>query len=505
MPTRSANAIGALPLGLKRMKKEPVSHPTNRRVLPILLRDMGVLVCQVISPWPYLTSLRRMWGRFRFLKRDWEFYRACWTVRFRAEVLPASTSPIKEETDEHKRALRVMLVTLGWGEVVGMEPLIAALRQARPDLHLMLTVKSHEAIIPASRLGDSPIIPLPSNCVLPVARYIDRSRPDIVVFYERFDPVILLRGLHLKGVPFVLLHARMQRSLSGSRLSVAFKKWQLQGLRAICLASAKDLPGAQQILPAHVQVHVTGSTKFPPEEPRLDAEHAAELQNWVESASGGAPILVAGSTHEGEEEWVLTAFQMVRDAWPASHPAPVLILAPRRPVRGEQIVPLLNARKLRFARRSDKQGSNNFSQIERCDVLLLDTLGELAYAYRFGVSAFVGGSITAETHNVTEPLIWSIPVAYGPLRCNFESEQRACEAAGVGFRVSTPAELAAHWTEILNSASLRKKLGEQAQQLVVSQSDALQKTLQVVLEAIDAINTDAPHTSHIAGEIGCQA
>ena len=534
-------------------------------VLTSLARDRGLWAYNALSLLGAPLFLWRKYRLLRYINLDCEFDPARWQLRFPRALKPQSK---REPTD--KSGPRVQFVTLGWGEVATMEPLAQALRAARPDAVVGFTVKHREAIPLASQLSDEEVWPLPFDRPLPVARWHQRARPDLVVFYERFNLATLLRSLWLRRVPFVIVHARMSARRANNRSSpnLKFKRWQLRGLRDILLPSPDYAPGTAQIAPDEANLHVVGSIKFPHVTPQLPPARDAALRAWIEAGTAGAPLLVAGSTHPAEEAFVLDAWQQVRAALPDA--APVLLLAPRKPDRTDEVLRELNARNLRVSRRSqwdddargdaqadersdtpddvkaetthraqaDARGDaqaeathdaqnanaqntnaqnanaqnanaqnanaqnanarnanaqnanaqNANAQNQAVDVLLLDTLGELGVAYSYATGAFVGGTLSADAHNVAEPLVWSIPVAYGPKRGNFGVEQTLCEAAGVGFRIETPDELAAHWTKLLESDDLRRELATKAENLLAAQRDAFARTLQILLDAVDSVS-----------------
>ncbi len=448
-------------------------------VLASLARDGGSLAYASVALLGAPFLLTRKWRLLRFIKLDCEFDVARWTIQFARALNPQS-----QREPSAKSGPRVVFVTLGWGEVATMEPLAQALREARPDAQLIFTVKHDEAIALASALADEEVLPLPFDRPLPVARWHARARPDLVVFYERFNLATLLRSLWLRRVPFVIVHARMsaKRVNNRSAPNLKFKSWQLRGLRDILLPTADYQAGTAQIAPADAQIHVVGSIKFPHAKPRIAPEREAELRAWISAGTNGAPLLAAGSTHETEETFVLDAWQKVRDNTPDN--APVLLLAPRKPYRTDEVLAELQARNLCVSRRSQWKTD---APPQAVDVLLLDTLGELMVAYQWALGAFVGGTISADSHNVAEPLVWQIPVAYGPQRGNFGVEQTLCENAGVGFRVETSDELATHWTALLQSRELQRDLADKAEILLATQRDAFARTLQVLVNAVDAV------------------
>ena len=415
----------------------------------------------------------RKWRTMRRHNIDCEFAPARWSLRFADHLNP------QPQTVRATTGPRVMFFATGWGEMETLKPLIRALRAARPDVRVLITTKHPETIDAAAQVSDEAISPLPFDNVISVARWLRKTRPDAVIFYERIDYGILLRALWRQHVPFVVLHARVNWKTPRSKWSLAFKQWHLRGARALLLSTPDHQSGARERASASARIHVVGSIKFPCEKPALPAERAADLRAWIESGAGPAPLLAAGSTHETEEGFVLDALERVRRA--VQGVAPVLLLAPRKPGRADEICALLRAHGLTFSRRSQGQST------APVDVLLLDTLGELKVAYGFAVAAFVGGTLCGMSHNVAEPLIWSIPVSFGPDEDNFKLEHQLCLEAGVGFRVHTPEELAAHWTQILTSPALRAQLARQSEELIEKQKRSFENTVRALVETVDSV------------------
>ena len=446
-----------------------------------MTRDLGLGLYTAAALIGAPIFIGRKWRRRHYHGFLFEFDRARWTIRFPNEPeSPGRTS------DAQKSGPRVAFLMSSWGEVATMAPLIRALKEARPDTRLIFTVTNREAIQPVSELTDEEVLPMPFDNVWPVARWHARARADLVVVYEEFKLVTIIRSLWVRRVPFVIVQARLNRKRDSAPRSpnIAFKRWQLRGLRDISLTSPDFLPSARNLAPATARAHVVGSIKFPRRRPQLAPEKVADLRQWLETNAGGAPLLIAGSTHSSEEAWVLQAFKIIRDGWKHDAPAPVLVLAPRRPRRGDEVEQIIEATNWRVARRSKwAPGTPG----ETADVLLLDTLGELMAVYAQATGIFVGGTLIGASQNMAEPLVWSKPIAYGPKRGNFGVEQNLCEAAGVGFRLESPDELAAHWQTLLESPELRAELGRKADALIAEQSQAFDRTLQILLEAVDDV------------------
>lgn len=446
-----------------------------------MLRDGGTLAYAVaaLAGAPYfLRRKRRLLQKGRSI---YEFGLERWKIEFDDK----SQNPPASQASE-AAGPRVVVMGASWGEWVTLQPIIAALKRERPATRLVCSVELGEAIATARALSDEAVLPWPYDSPLPVALWLDRAQPDLVILYEQFDLPVITRALWLHRVPFIVIQTRVNagREIGYKRKleRLAFRRWQLRGLRAMLLQSQAHHELLSPFAPAEAQLHVVGSLKFPHERPQLAPRAEADLSAWIRAATAGAPLFVAGSTHAGEEEFILDTLALVRRDCQSA--APIALLAPRRLGRVDEIGQLLDERGLRVSRRSQWNVS---APDQAVDVLLLDTLGELPVAYSHAVAAFVGGTFGDASHNVAEPLVWGISVAYGPKRGNFEVEQRLCEEAGVGFRIETPAELAAHWTALLDSPALRRKLSDKAEILVESQRAAFRRTLQILVEVVDEV------------------
>ena len=218
--------------------------------------------------------------------------------------------------------------------------------------------------------------------------------------------------------------------------------------------------------------HVTGNIKFDFELPpdiaargaRLRAQYAAERALWV-----------AGSTHAGlEEQAVLEAHQRVR----AVHPGALLVLAPRHPPRFDEVAQSLRAAGISFVRRSAAPtGAADAS----CEVLLLDSLGELLDFYAAADVAFVGGSLAPiGGHNLLEPAALGVPILTGPNNSNSEEIARLLSARGAAEVVHDAHELGTRVSALLADAAARERMGAAGRASVDSNRGALTKLLALI-------------------------
>jgi len=243
-------------------------------------------------------------------------------------------------------------------------------------------------------------------------------------------------------------------------------------------------------------VEVAGNLKFDAAEP-VESEAVTRLGERLRAAGG--PVVVAGSTVEGEEELVLRAFRSVTE----EHPAAVLVLAPRHRERFEAVARLLDAGGVRWLRRSaldlethdaavahighpsadvGREVTNASSALpgQRLGgkVLLLDSLGELAAVYRYADLAFVGGSLVPRGgHNILEPAFFARPILTGPHMENFRDIVSCFERGHAVVRCAAE-NLGATFLWLLRDSAEREAMGRRAQQVLAAERGATARSVQ---------------------------
>jgi len=179
-----------------------------------------------------------------------------------------------------------------------------------------------------------------------------------------------------------------------------------------------------------------------------------------------APLWIAASTMPGEEEQVLDAFIRVRNR----HPKLRLLIAPRHPDRFDSVEKTIQARGLTCARRSRQQAA--------ADVLLLDSVGELASAFRHASVVFVGGSLVPKGgHNILEPAAFAKPIMFGPNMENFREIRDMFLDAGAAIEVKNADELATTVERLITDGPFAENLGINARRLVEQNTGATERVL----------------------------
>jgi 3-deoxy-D-manno-octulosonic-acid transferase len=227
-------------------------------------------------------------------------------------------------------------------------------------------------------------------------------------------------------------------------------------------------------------VSVSGSLKFDslhlPGALTLEARGQTRVLRYFRMTSD-RPVIVAGSTMRGEEDALLRAFRGLTES--VHHP--LLILAPRNPERFAEVVELARSMAFVTARRSDLR----IDAEPRAEVVVLDTIGELAQVYQVATAAFVGGSLVdTGGHNILEPAAFGKPIVFGPHMQNFKEIAEAFVAQDAAVQIGGPHDLEPVLLALLTDPVRRARLGAAARALVESNRGAKEKSLAVIAQVL---------------------
>lgn len=353
------------------------------------------------------------------------------------------------------------------GESLSLLPLLERLGQARADVTPLITTGTvTSAGLLAERLPRGAIhqfAPLDTRDA--VSRFLDHWRPDLAVWVESEIWPRMLHSISKRGIPAVLLNARL------SARSAA--RWQKLPTMARELFGAFDYIQAQDdttgtaLRDLGVGVHVTGS--FKQAAPPLPCD-PAEL-GALRAALADRPVWVAASTHPGEESLCLSAHRGILREYPHA----LLILVPRHPERADAIVADLAEAGLDWARRRDGPPPH------AAGVYLADTMGELGLWYRLAHAAYVGGSNGGVGgHNPYEPAALGTPILHGRDTANFAAIYTDLDNAGGAFMADSAAELAGALARLF-AADGAAQMAAQARSVVENGPDALKFALDAIL------------------------
>jgi 3-deoxy-D-manno-octulosonic-acid transferase len=263
----------------------------------------------------------------------------------------------------------------------------------------------------------------------------------------------------------------------------------LSRLAAVMAQSELDAERLKAIGCRAGAVSVAGNLKFD-----VRAAQETEATRLLKELGPGLRFVVAGSTLEGEETALLAA-------WPAlvsADPQLAMVLAPRHPERFAAVAGQLKASGIRWVRRSDWENKpiESLSSLQGGQIVLLDTIGELASVYSIASVAFVGGSIVpAGGHNPLEPAQFGVPIVMGPHYANFRAITEEL-AAHDAIRIANPDQLASVLIGLLSSGATAAALGEHARQVFKQQAGATARCVAAISALLHAETSTPEHPEH---------
>ena len=368
------------------------------------------------------------------------------------------------------------LHALSMGEVMAITPALRDVRKQNPKLHIALSVTTDSGYAAAIKMNivDS-VFFHPLDCLPFTQLALSRIKPDLYIVIDTGFWPGLIDLLHKKHISIFLFNGRISaRSarlyfISGPLFKDTFKKFHRLGMQ-----SRNGEKVAQMLGVDRARIEVMGDPKYDSHQTQNGGEKE-ELRK-IFKLEKETPVWIAGSTHPGEEEVVLDAHQQLK----ADHPSLVFILAPRRIERIEEVVKLLKKKNISFALRS----SLGLEQAK--NVILLDTMGELAEVYSLGQVAFVGKSLIKPGggHSLIEPLRQGLPVMHGPFIENIYHVADKAQELGLALPVKNSEDIKEKVQSLLGNESYRQKLQKKACSFITDQQGASKKMAYIITESL---------------------
>ena len=376
------------------------------------------------------------------------------------------------------------------GELLTARPLIAALRTRHPTLRVFLstTTMSAQQLARRGGLDVDAVFYFPFDLGFVVRRTLDLVRPRLFLMMETEIWPNLLRECRRRGVKTAVVNGRLSaRSFPRYRRVRGFFRHVLADIDRFCVQSDESARRFIEIGAAPDRVTVTGSLKFDSLEAQTGTSQARAKERVLRYLrfAPSRPVFVAGSTMRGEEAIVLRVFRRLK----ATLPSAVLLLAPRHPERFDEVVLLAKQEGFRTDRRSDLPIDGE----PRSDVVVLDTIGELATVYQVGTVVFVGGSLVPTGgHNILEPGVYGKPVMFGPHMLNFAEIAATFVANDAGVQVASEGAFEEQVLALMTDPVRRARLGAAARALVEANRGAKDKTLAVLDGLLPTASSDYP-------------
>ncbi|MGZ8067909.1 lipid IV(A) 3-deoxy-D-manno-octulosonic acid transferase [Aeromonas salmonicida] len=361
------------------------------------------------------------------------------------------------------------------GETLAISPFIRALKAERPDLPILLTTTTRTGAEQAAKLGDLVVHRYaPLDYPWAVAAFLKRIKPRALWVMETELWPNWLAACEARHLPVTIINARLsERSCQRyARFQGAFDILSRPLTHLLC-QHQDDAERFARLGVGRERLAVTGSIKF---DIQLGDEVQARGQALRQQLGQSRPVWIAASTHQGEDEQVLAAFDLVLQR----HPQALLILVPRHPERFVRVAELCAP--YGCVRRT---GGAPIRETDK--VYLGDTMGELPLMLAAADVAFVGGSLVkVGGHNLLEPAALGKPCLTGPAYFNFSDITRQLVAQGGAALVADAAALGEKVSELLADEGERRQMGEQARAVVLRNQGALARTLSHCLASLES-------------------
>ena len=369
------------------------------------------------------------------------------------------------------------------GEVLAAQPLVERLKKRfadRPVFVSTTTETGQRLARERMRCADA-IFYFPLDWVVTVRRSLRAIRPSLVIIMETEIWPNFLRESRRAGIPVAFVNARISE-----KSFARFQQWKflvgdfyarvLQDAAIFLAQTNEDAArlremGAAGVPLKDVHVEVIGNLKYDSDPPVIGpfgvwlAQQIQQQERW--------PVLVAGSVVADEEQAVLAAYDIAQRQWRRA----LLILAPRKPDRFEAAAEIASSGGWTAIRRSriDLQATLD----ENADVLVLDSIGELAGLYSLADAAFVGGSLVPSGgHNILEPAWFAKPPVFGPSMENFRDMSQQFLSARAGVQVANGPQLGKVWVQLIQDKPLAERMGKAARELCERNRGATNRALE---------------------------
>lgn len=373
------------------------------------------------------------------------------------------------------------------GETKAVVPLVKRLREEHPEIKIVFSTVTDtgNSIAMKNLPWVDVIIFFPLDLSWVVRRVVRNLKPRVFIVVEKEIWPNLLRVLRKEGVPAMVVNGTISsRSFKRYRLFIPFFSVVFEGITLFCVQGREDRERVLSLGIEEERVRVTGNIKFDEGPSTPTTTEMLGLMKTL-GLSEGDGVIVAGSTHRGEEEIMLDVFKRLKREFHSLR----LIIAPRHPERFDEVERLINEKGISMIRRtalryegSELRTENSVSHSPPSyDVILLDTMGELGRVYSLATVAFVGGSLVdVGGHNLLEPAFQRRPILFGPYVGNYTEIARALVSARGGVMVEDGERLWRWSRRFLLEPDTAREYGEAAYGVVKANRGAMEKGLEVI-------------------------
>ncbi|MFQ5454918.1 MAG: 3-deoxy-D-manno-octulosonic acid transferase [Nitrospirota bacterium] len=373
------------------------------------------------------------------------------------------------------------------GEVTAAIPLINAIKERYPHWVIIIsTVTETGNSIARERFPENDVIFFPLDIIFIVKSVIEKINPSLFIFMETEIWPNILYLLSRKNIPSILINGRISsRSFKRYNRIRPFLRKVLERITLFSMQSDRDVEHIVKLGADPEKAIRTGNIKYD-QSITKDIDDPNVLRKEL-NIGEGIDIIIAGSTHEGEEKEILRSYSHLLKK---GHKI-ILIIAPRHLDRIEKIIDLTRIMDIRYIRKS--QINRETPSISRGDIIILDTLGELSRYYQIAAIVFVGGSLVpVGGHNILEPAASGKAVIFGPYMDNIAEISEEFKKRGCGIEVSDSSEFTQKAEELLTDKKLLKKIEGDALQLIKENQGVVLTNIELIDKTINSYRLISP-------------
>jgi len=375
---------------------------------------------------------------------------------------------------------RIWIHAVSLGEIKVARSIINALGNIMPDCSILLsTTTEHGRYMANDTFGDMiPVIYAPVDFIASVRKVLYDIRPDVLVFLETEIWPIWINEARRMGVKTVLVNGRISvRSFKRYLSFRHFFRGVLCNIDRFSMITEEDRNRITSIGADPHKIVVNGNAKYDfladMAKPYIEQEMRKAL-----NLEASIPVLIAGSTRNGEEIMIIDAYKRIIKEFPDT----VLLIAPRHIERAGEIADLLERNNLGYQLRTEI-GSNAVKRTEQ--VVIIDSFGELFKLYSIGTVIFCGASLVPlGGQNPLEAAVWGKAIFYGPSMEDFLDAKALLDENSSGIQVSSPEMLAEKAINLLGSPGLLRDYGSRARETVLKNSNAGERHARVISELV---------------------
>jgi len=369
----------------------------------------------------------------------------------------------------------IWLHAVSVGEVIAARPLLKALRSRYPGHAIVVSNTTETGRSTAAAFIEIDLcLYFPFDFLPSVWTMLRSVEPHIIIIMETEIWPNFCREAARRNIPLLLANGRISdRSFGRYQQFSWFFRPALRCFSGVCMQSEIGRLRIAAIGADPCTIKVTGNLKNDIPSHQVNREEQQRLRAQY-SIPDNCCVLTAGSTRDGEEQYVISSYKELS----AEFVNLFLVLVPRHPERTGEIAALLEDAGVRFRRRTAL--SDGFL-LQSGEVLLVDTVGEMMNLYALADIAFVGGSLVPlGGHNLLEPASVGVPTVFGPHMANFREIEELVLRYGAGIQVHTPEELTVSCRALITSSELRNVLGQNGLKLMRDNGGATERHMEVI-------------------------